>query len=46
MKATEGTPEYYQALEDFILVLFADRNPPTNVLPEEQRPDNLPGHAV
>jgi len=43
---TEGTPEYYQALEDFILLLFADRNPPTTVLPEVQRPDAPPGHDV
>lgn len=43
---TEGSPEYYQALEDFILLLFADRNPPTTVLPEAQRPEAPPGHAV
>ena len=46
IKTTEGTPEYYQALEDFILLLFADRNPPTTVLPEVQRPDAPPGHDV
>ena len=46
MKTTEGTPEYYQTLEDFILLLFPDRNPPTTVLPEEPRPESSPGHDV
>jgi hypothetical protein len=45
-KTTEGTPEYYQALESFILLLFPECNPPTNVLPEAQRPEAPPGHEV
>jgi hypothetical protein len=45
MKTTEGTPEYYQALEGFILLLFPDCNPPTTVLPEAQRPEAPPDSA-
>ena len=28
MKATEGTPEYHQALEGFLSLLFPDFQPP------------------
>jgi hypothetical protein len=45
MKTTEGTPEYYQALEGFILLLFPDCNPPPTVLPEAQRPEVPPDAA-
>ena len=46
MKTTEGTPEYYRALESFILLLFPECNPPTAALPEAQRPEAPPGHGV
>ena|ERR1035437_7355881 len=46
IKTTEGTSEYYQALEGFILLLFPDRSPPPTVLPEAQRPEAPPGHGV
>ena len=39
MRRMEGTPEYYQALEGFILLLFPDCNPPTTVLPEVHKPE-------
>lgn len=37
MKTVEGTPEYCEALGNFILLLFQACNPPTTVLPEAQR---------
>jgi len=46
IKTTEGTPEYYQALEGFILLLFPDCNPRTAALPEAENPEVPPGHDV
>jgi len=46
IKTTEGTPEYYQALEGFILLLFPDCRPPATVLPAAQRPEAPSGHDV
>lgn len=45
-KTMEGTPEYYRALESFILLLFPDCTPPTSVLPEAPRPEAPPGHEI
>jgi hypothetical protein len=45
MKTVEGTPEYCEALGNFILCLFPDCDPPTTVLPEAQWPETPPGSA-
>jgi len=45
MKTKEGTPQYCEALGNFILLLFPDCNPPSAVLPEAQRPKAPPRSA-
>jgi hypothetical protein len=45
MKTTEGTPQYHQALEDFLLLLFPDCNSSITVLIQAHSPDAQPDTA-
>jgi hypothetical protein len=46
MKTTEGTPEYSQALGNFILRLFPDCSSPTTVVPILHRSESAPSDSV
>jgi hypothetical protein len=45
MKTTEGTPQYHQALEDFMLLLFPDCNSSITLLPQAHSLDAQPDTA-